>query len=158
MAELLARYSRHDVAAMRMKRVREATAGGEIRTVDRSLWQPHAITRRLSAAQLATMRAEYERGEDSPVLAQRYGISENGVLAHLQRCGVPRRHGKVSAEDIVEMARLREAGWTYRQIGEKYGLTRRSVSRRLGSRHSTAALPHNRRPDHPKRQPRAEIL
>lgn len=131
-AELLARYSRHDVAAMRMKRIGKATAAGEVRTVERKVWQRHAIARRLSSAQLASMRAEYERGEDSPLLAQRYGISENSVLAQLERCGVPRRHGRVSAEDVVEMARLREAGWTYRRIGERFGLTRRSVSRRLG--------------------------
>ncbi len=77
------------------------------------------------------MTREYEQGEDITVLARRYGISENGVLAHLERSGLPRRHGKVTDEEVEEMALLREAGWTYRRIGEKYGLTRRSVSRRL---------------------------
>lgn len=77
------------------------------------------------------MTRQYAEGEGSTVLARRYGISENGVLAHLERSGVPRRHGKVTAQDVVEMARLREAGWTYRRIAQEYGLTRRSVSRRL---------------------------
>ena len=95
-------------------------------------WHRHALARRLPPERLDQLVADYQAGDGCTTLAARYGVSENGVLAHLARCGVERRGpGKVSLDDVVEMARLCQAGWTYQAIGERFGVTRVAVKRRL---------------------------
>lgn len=108
---------------------RQVRAGGSRR------WQPHALKRRFSAARLEQLVADYRSGMGCVVLAQKYGVSENAVLAQLRRAEVElRQPGKVTPDDVVEMRRLRQLGWTYQAIGEKFGMTRVAVRRRLASK------------------------
>ena len=61
-------------------------------------------------------------------------VLENAVLAQLRRAGVElRAAGKVTADDVEEMRRLRRVGWTYQAIGDEFGVTRVAVTRRLRS-------------------------
>lgn len=113
------------VAALAEVREDHATASG---------YTPHAVTRRFSPEQLRQILVEYQAGEGCTSLSRRYGISENAVLALLERAGVPRRPlGRFTPDDVAEMRRLRQAGWTYREIGEKFGVTKVAVSRRLAT-------------------------
>jgi len=81
---------------------------------------------------MAQLVADYAAGDGCTTLSRRYGVSENAVLAHLKRVGVPiRPPGKVSLDDLAEMDRLRANGWTYRAIGERFGITRSAASFRL---------------------------
>jgi hypothetical protein len=96
------------------------------------LWQAHALSNRLGTVTLAELVEDYLAGDGSTILARRFGISENAVLAHLKHSGVELRPaGKVTPDDVIEMHRLRKGGWTYQAIGEKFGITRVAVRRRL---------------------------
>lgn len=80
---------------------------------------------------LAALVADYVSGLSASQVADKYGVSLTTVLDRLRKAGVTRPLGKVTPEDVVEMARLRQAGWTYREIGERYGVTRHAVAMRL---------------------------
>jgi hypothetical protein len=131
-AEVLERYSKFGTLASRIGRVRS----GALRTGERpdppDAWRPQALARRLSTGDLVQMEREYLAGDGCTILSRRYGVSENAVLAHLRRVGlVVRSLGKVTLDDVTEMRRLRSRGWTYQSIGERFGITRTAVSRRL---------------------------
>jgi len=132
LAEVLGRYSKTAQVAERITRIPEARAKSGPRHDHELEWRPHALWRRLSREQLESLAQEYLQGEGSTVLARRYGVSENAVLGQLKREGVAlRKPGKLTAEDVGEMQRLRDHGWTYRDIGNRFGVTRVAVSRRL---------------------------
>ena len=133
-AEVLARYSRLTIVKKRLAGIRTVLASTAQREAIAAGWQPHSLARRLGRDQIDRLVSGYLAGVGSTVLARRYGVSENSVLAQLKRSGVKLRPpGKVSADDVTEMARLRHEGWTYTAIGEKFGITRTAVSRRLQS-------------------------
>lgn len=138
-AEVLGRYSNDKSVAARLERVAkalvEAQAGRtDTNPVPRQDWHPHALDSRLSATQKASLVGRYRDGEGSSTLARAFGLSENGVLALLRRLGVALRPpSKVTAADRTGMQRLRQAGWTYAAIGERFGVTRVTVSRQLGT-------------------------
>lgn len=98
-------------------------------------WVGRSQQRRLGAAQLAQMVQDYEGGVGSTTLAVRYGVSETGVLCHLHRAGANvRPRGKLSEDDVVLAQELREAGWTYRAIGDRFGVSRTAIKLRLDRR------------------------
>lgn len=81
------------------------------------------------------IRAAYEAGATCLALAREYGVPESTMRDFFRREGIQMRPlGKVSSEDVVEMVRLRTAGWTYQQIGERFGVTRHAVAMRLRRR------------------------
>lgn len=78
------------------------------------------------------IRAAYEAGDTCLGLARAYGVPETIMREFFRRVGIAMRpQGKVSSNEVVEMLRMREAGWTYRDIGERFGVTRSAVSLRL---------------------------
>lgn len=130
MAEVVRGYYRYDATPRVLCRVRRA----KTREVsgDSVSWQPHAVFSRPRPHDVAQIGTQYEAGDGCTVLSRRWTLSENAVLALLRSQSVTLRPaGKVTAEDVVQMRRLRERGWTYRAIGEKYMITRMAVSRRL---------------------------
>jgi hypothetical protein len=87
--------------------------------------------RRLSAAQAAELVAQYQAGDDMPVLAERWGISRKTVAEHLRRAGVtPRRRG-LSPEQVQAAIELYGAGWSLARIGERFGCDHSVVLRAL---------------------------
>lgn len=81
---------------------------------------------RLSATQAIAMLAEYQATSISAnALAKKYGIHSQTVLDHLKRAGIDSRKNrvKISAEQLPEVQRLRQQGWTWARIGEKYDCT-----------------------------------
>lgn len=88
--------------------------------------------RQILASDLDTMIAEYVSGMGCVLLPRKYCIAENTVLARLKEAGVPVRP-PVSIEPVAlaEMASLRADGWTLRARGQRYGLTRQTVAKRL---------------------------
>jgi DNA-binding transcriptional regulator LsrR (DeoR family) len=84
------------------------------------------------ASDIAALIADYRSGVGCSRLARKYGLAETTVLAKLRTAGVEiRTHGKLSPEDMVEVRRLRAAGWTQQQIADRFGVTRAAVSLRL---------------------------
>ncbi len=89
------------------------------------------------------MAQEYLAGVGSYRLARKYVVSESTVLARLRRMGIETSVSEVElqqrADDTAEMGRLRQAGWTYRAIGERFGLTRQGVAKRVSAQESSSS-------------------
>lgn len=73
----------------------------------------------------------YQGGSTAKEVAATFEVSESALLARLRAAGVVRPNGKVTLKQVDEMAQLRAQGLSYREIGERYGITRRAVSTRL---------------------------
>lgn len=90
--------------------------------------------RRLLPIELNAIVADYGRGMGCVLLSRKYGIAENTVLARLKEAGVDiRPHGCPDPDALREMASLRAEGWTLNALGEKFGVTRKTVAARLRS-------------------------
>ncbi|HEY0890879.1 MAG TPA: hypothetical protein VGE38_14830 [Nocardioides sp.] len=86
-------------------------------------------------AQAEEIRERYEAGGTCQGLAREYGVPESTMRDFFRRQGIVMRPlGKIAAADVPGMVQLREAGWAYREIGEKYSVTRHAVAMRLGRR------------------------
>jgi transposase-like protein len=86
---------------------------------------------RLSAAQTAQVVQQYQAGDDTRVVAERWGISRKTVAEHLRRAGVtPRRRG-LSPEQVQAAIELYGAGWSLARIGHRFGCDRGVVLRAL---------------------------
>jgi hypothetical protein len=129
---VLERYSNLGTTANRIRKVRASALRLGPRVEPEADWEPQALVRRLGEEQMARLVEDYAMGDGCTTLSRRYGVSENAVLAHLKRVGVPiRPFGKVTLDDVADMYRLRASGWTYRAIGIRFGITRTGVSSRL---------------------------
>ncbi len=136
-AGVLGRYSNDRAVGARLAQVRRALTEAEGAlsvpgSRQAAQWRSHALASRLDTAQTSLLVERYMSGEGSSTLARAFGLSENGVLAQLRRSGAKIRPlGKVTPAEVQEMARLRERGLTYKAIGDRYGITRASVAKRL---------------------------
>lgn len=91
--------------------------------------------RRMAPEQVEAMVADYRSGIGSWTLARMYGVSDSTVLARLKAAGVeldPSRQAEARRARTDEMRQLKDAGYTLKEIGERYGITRQAVSMRLG--------------------------
>ncbi|WP_459976071.1 hypothetical protein, partial [Nocardioides pyridinolyticus] len=136
LAEVLGRYSNPGPAGVRLEKAR-SVAGAERRAEP---WSPHELSgahrvRAVLNTQADEIRERYAAGETCMRLARDYGVPESTMRDFLRRQGIVMRPlGKIAAADVPDMVQLRESGCTYREIGEKYGVTRHAVAMRLGRR------------------------
>lgn len=80
----------------------------------------------------AEIRGAYESGVTCRGLAVVYGVPESTMRDFLRRAGVEVRPlGRLSPEDVAEMVDLRQAGWTLQALGDRFGVSRVAVKRRL---------------------------
>jgi DNA-binding CsgD family transcriptional regulator len=104
--------------------------------------RPVIRLRRLTARDVAEAVRLYAGGRSLSAIARDLGMSWDSVARLLDRAGVRRRDAVVrrpglrrgqivTAADVAEAGRLRAAGWSYRQIGEKFGVSREAVRQRL---------------------------
>lgn len=76
--------------------------------------------------------AAYAAGTGCTILARQYGLSESTMVAWLHREGAAvRTYRTLTPQATPEMIRLRQDGWSLRQIAEKHGVTRQAVAMRL---------------------------
>lgn len=89
------------------------------------------------------MAQDYRAGVGSYRLARKYGVSESTVLARLRASGIDTSITETElrqrAEDAAAMVRLREARWTYKAIGERFGITRQGVAKRISAQESSSS-------------------
>lgn len=132
-AELLGHYSSDRAAQGRMDQARDAIQAISIeRRPPVGHWTPHAVEARLSQAQIAELVQLYVEGDRSPELSKRFDVSEASIVNVLKRQGVEiRGNARVTAAQVPEMRRLRQRGMTYQAIGDRFGITRTSVAKRL---------------------------
>lgn len=139
MAEVLGRYAKLSAPGARATEVRERA----LRERRAEPWvSPEiavTVVRRMSPDQVSAMVADYRSGIGSWRLATKYGVASSTVLDRLKAAGVELDVTQRQREELDattrQMAQLRAEGWTLKEIGEKFGITRQAVSLRL-SRHS----------------------
>lgn len=73
------------------------------------------------------MVAEYQSGDPSSVIGERYGVAGNSVLRLLHGRGVVVRIGKLNEAAIRQMINLYESEETQQAVGARFGVTRGAV-------------------------------
>ncbi len=130
-AEVLGQYSRLAHLGRALHRLRQQLAANPSRDAE-SVWMGQSLKQRLGPGALAELERDYLAGVGCTRLAERYGISENGVLSHLRRVGIELRPpGKLTEGDVLLARDLRADGWTYSAIAEQLGVTRTAIKWRL---------------------------
>ena len=132
MAEVLRRHSNRGPTEERLEKARLAAeherrpqSWSPTKTPGPSRW------RNMSTDEWRAMVTMYQGGSTAKEVAANFDVSESALLARLRAGGVVRPKGKVTLDQVDEMAQLRRQGLSYREIGERYGITRRAVSTRL---------------------------
>jgi len=133
LAEVLGRYSNLGATGVTIR----PSCDRAIRDSRTEPWQAPKLTGATRVRQAVFGReteilAEYDAGTGCTTLARKYELSETAMLSWLHRQGATlRSFGILAPQDTLEMARLRQDGWTLRAIGEEYGVTRQAVAMRL---------------------------
>ncbi|MCL2467833.1 MAG: hypothetical protein FWF02_04470 [Micrococcales bacterium] len=90
---------------------------------------------RLSVEQVDALVAGYLEGKTVYELGAQFGVGRQTVSVHLRRRGVTMRMGGVLPADCPELLRLRDQGWSFARLGERFGVdpdTARRVVRLAG--------------------------
>ncbi|WP_129670194.1 helix-turn-helix domain-containing protein [Phytoactinopolyspora endophytica] len=80
------------------------------------------IQGRLDAAETDGLIEAYREGLTVRELAVKFGIERRTASAHLRRRGVPMRQRGLSPAQKDQARALREQGWSYGRIGDKFGI------------------------------------
>ena len=89
------------------------------------------LQRRLRPEEVQELIMRYEDGESAKRLGARFGIHPTTVATHLKRNGVRVRRQKLTNEDIAELRKLRQQGWTYVALALKFEVNRETVRKLL---------------------------
>jgi hypothetical protein len=88
-------------------------------------------TPKLSTEGREALIAVYRDGATIYELADRFDIDRKTASRILHRHHVPMRRQGLSRAQAAEASELRAAGWTLKRIGDYFGVSARTVSRRL---------------------------
>jgi hypothetical protein len=122
--ELMGRYSKLDIAT----KLRTILAGSGRDDLPARTTRSVRRLPRLSEAEIAELVTLRQPGEQITVLAERFGIGRNTVMAHLRREGVPgqRWHGRTLPDDqVAEAGRLYATGLNLIAVAQQFGVDRR---------------------------------
>lgn len=89
--------------------------------------KPRQRQRRLRAAEQAELAERYQSGETVNALAEAFDITRQTVSKILDRHDVPRRYRLLADADIREASQLYEEGLSLAAIGERLGISARTV-------------------------------
>lgn len=64
-------------------------------------------------------------------LSRRYGVARQTVLEHMRRQDIPRRHPRLTPDDITKAAGLYQVGNSFATIGRVLGVDPETVRRAL---------------------------
>ena len=121
---LLGRYSKLDIAT----KLRAILAGSGRDGLPARTTRSVRRLPRLTEAEIVELVTLRQGGEQIHVLAERFGIGRNTVMAHLRREGVPgqRWRGRTLPDDqLVEAGRLYAAGLNLIAVAQQFGVDRR---------------------------------
>ena len=104
-----------------------------------TLWEParkegSRRQRRLTELQIEELVSSRLQGEEIDLIAERFGVHRNTVMAHLARRSVPGRRwpGRVLTSDELALAgELYQSGASLLVVGEHFGVDRRYLRRVL---------------------------
>ena len=128
--ELMGRYSKLDIAT----KLRALLAGSGCDDLPARTTRSVRRLRRLSKAEVSELVSSRQAGEQIDVLAERFGIGRNTVMAHLHRERVPGRrwHGHTLPDDqLAEAGRLYETGLNLIAVAQQFGVDRRYLRQAL---------------------------
>ena len=91
--------------------------------------------RRLKPKQLRRLIRAYRLGASVPMLVRRFEVHSTTVARHLERAGVASRGNvrKLTDELVAEASVLHEVGWSFKRLGECYGVNAETVRREVKS-------------------------
>jgi transposase-like protein len=92
---------------------------------------PKQHQRRLEADELNRLVADYMSGVDVVELATRYGIARQTVFDHMRRQGAPRRHPRLTPDDVRKAVGMYQVGKSLAAIGRAVGVDPGTVHRAL---------------------------
>jgi lambda repressor-like predicted transcriptional regulator len=96
--------------------------------------------RRLTAAEAVAVAQEYLAGATMRELARRFNVHRTTISSCLHQLAVPLRRQGLREDDLAELARLYQEGWSLARLGEKYDCDDETV-RQFLLRHGVAMRP-----------------
>lgn len=93
--------------------------------------RPRNLRRRLSRRQVAEIVSRYNAGDNTPVLAEDYGIAKSALLQLLRREGVTLRKQSITPREAKQAARLYESGLSIVEVVERIGYSYTAVRESL---------------------------
>lgn len=97
-------------------------------------WRPHRLADRIPEQVREEIVSAYAQGESAYVLASRYGVGRNSVLALANEAGVPRKLRRMSASETDEAVRLYNTGLSFVSVGKQIGFGPTAVANALKRR------------------------
>ena len=94
--------------------------------MDRPLCRKKRVLREEESARLVQ---GYREGKTTYELGQEFGIHRSTVSVILKRCGVELRMHGLDESARPEIARLREDGWSYARLGQRFGVGAETLRR-----------------------------
>ncbi|MEO6471980.1 MAG: hypothetical protein ABIR57_08695 [Aeromicrobium sp.] len=94
---------------------------------------------RLSPALVDVLVADYQSGLSAGAVGRKNQVDDQTVLRHLAKRGIKTRKQKIGipTDELANAKALRDAGWTFNAIAEKYGCSNSAVMKAL-RRHALA--------------------
>ena len=123
------------------KRVEQALTSPR-RVVDLSTLR--SVVRKLRPEQVAELVAAYKSGASTYELAEQFKIHRTTVSAHLRRQGVEMRFQGLTEGQVVQAARLYQAGWSCARLGGHFGVDGETVRHSLWAIGVVMRGPHER--------------
>src|SRR4051794_32330494 len=105
----------------------------------------HKLTQRLDPATVARLVADYEAGTPSTQLMRDYRLGKGSVLRLLREHGAAMRNQGLRDEQVVEAARLYQAGWALKRVGDHLGVDHETVRQALRRSGMMLRGPHDHR-------------
>jgi len=95
--------------------------------------QPRNVRRRLGDEVIQQLASEYEAGDTTLVLMERYGLSKTAVLKVLRDNDVVIRRQPLTQEQVSEAIRLYTSGSSLARVASQMSLPSESIRRALDS-------------------------
>lgn len=127
-AGLLGRYSnRGETVTRRHHRLTRALERDGDQIVSPK-WRPHRLEPRLGPDAIPETAQAYQGGASARDLARRDDVAESTIRTRLHEAGVPLTGPKhLTSEQLIQLVRLRRAGWSHSAIAAELGVTRQAV-------------------------------
>jgi hypothetical protein len=103
--------------------------------IERTGRRIHNVRRRLGPEIITQVVADYEAGQSTPVLTEKYHLAKGTVLKILDNHGITTRHQKMTDTETTEAVQLYQQGWSLARVGKHFDRnpsTIQGVLRRAG--------------------------
>lgn len=120
--------------------MRAARASATKRHAGEETWRPRRLADRIPEQQRQEIVSAYAAGESAHVLASKYSVGRNSILALANEAGVPRKLRRMSEPETDEAVRLYQQGHSFVTVGKLIGFGPTAVADAL-KRHGLSPRP-----------------